>query len=185
MTGSAASTTARYNFPRVLTALGHDTVSTPNSKEGLSVEPSVARNTLIPSARQWAQVFSGRPGPGFSPPAIVPKHHPMDPPLIVRPIYAPRKRRRRLQMVVSTISHWAFVRALAYDMRWSVRFWRWKPMTRKRRLWCAVRSSAKCSWPRVKTNVQHRVPITSTFNRRTFRVNGSSFISYSSRLNRL
>ena len=38
----------------------------------LSVDPSVARNTLRSSTGHWAEFFSGRPGPGLSPPAIVP-----------------------------------------------------------------------------------------------------------------
>ena len=33
---------------------------------------SVDQNTLRSSTRHWAQFFSGRPGPGFSPPTIVP-----------------------------------------------------------------------------------------------------------------
>ena len=44
----------------------------PTHKGMLSVDPSVARNTLRSSTRHLAQLFSGRPGPGFSPPAIVP-----------------------------------------------------------------------------------------------------------------
>ena len=85
-------------------------------------------------------------------------------------------------MVVSTLSHCAFLRALAYDMRWPVRCRRWKPIVRRRRLWCAVRSSAKCFWPRVQVT-QARVSVTSALNMRTCRVNGAS--SYSSRWNRL
>ena len=42
-------------------------------------------------------------------------------------------------MVVSTLSHCAFLRALAYDMRWSVRCRRRKPMIRRRRL-CGARA---------------------------------------------
>ena len=36
------------------------------------MDPSVARNTLRLSTRHWAQFFSGRPGHGLSPPAVVP-----------------------------------------------------------------------------------------------------------------
>ena len=67
MKHSAASTTPRHQFPPFLAAVGHSTVSTLNTKGTLS-----ARNTLRSSARHWAQFFSGRIGPGFSPPAIVP-----------------------------------------------------------------------------------------------------------------
>ena len=42
MKQSAASTTPRYHFPLFLAALGHNTVSTPNSKGEISVDPSVA-----------------------------------------------------------------------------------------------------------------------------------------------
>ena len=56
------------------------------------------------------------PGPGFSPPAIVPTITR----LVSRSGFArcttPAKRRRRLRIVVSTLSHCAFLRALAYDM---------------------------------------------------------------------
>ena len=52
-------------------------------------------------------------------------------------------------MAVSTFSHCALLRALAYGMRWSVRCRRCKPMRRRRSWWCAVPRSAKCSWPRV------------------------------------
>ena len=121
MKHSAASTPPRYHFPPFLAAVGHSSVSTPNTEEGeLSVHPSVARNTLRLSTRYWARFFSGLPGPGFSPPAIVPN--------ITRRVgrswcvrcTPPAKRRRRL-LVVSTLSHCAFLRALAYDMRSSVR----------------------------------------------------------------
>ena len=129
--------------------MGRSTVSTPNTKGTLSADPSVARNTLRSSIGHWSQFFSGRPGPGFSPPAIDRN--------IIRRVgrsscvrcTPSAKRRRRLSMVVSKLSHCAFLRALAYDMRWSVRCRRWKPMIRRRNLWCAVRSSAKCYLPRV------------------------------------
>ncbi|MEP4442048.1 MAG: hypothetical protein ABJ059_01195, partial [Hyphomicrobiales bacterium] len=44
------------------------------------------------SARHGTRFFSGRPCPGFSPPAIVSKHFPADPPLIGRPLNGPRKK---------------------------------------------------------------------------------------------
>ena len=72
MKRSAASTIPRCQFPLFLAALGHSTaVSTPNSNGELSVDPSVASNTLMSSARHWAQFFSGRPRPGFTQPVIV------------------------------------------------------------------------------------------------------------------
>ena len=116
MKRSAASTTPRYHFPLFLAALGHNTVSTPNSKGELSVDPSVPWNTLMSSARHWAQCYSGRPGPGFSPPANVPNITRWSSRSLVVRCTAPAKRRRRLRMVVSTLSHCAFLRALAYDM---------------------------------------------------------------------
>ena len=58
--------------------------------------------------------------------------------------------------------------------------------SRRRNMWCAVRSSAKCSLPRVHvTHPYSRVCITSAFSMRNFRANGAASISYSSRLNRL
>lgn len=38
----------------------------------LSVDVSGAQNTLGPSPRHFAHFVCGRPGPGFSPPAVVP-----------------------------------------------------------------------------------------------------------------
>ena len=115
MKHSAASTTLRYHFPPCLAAVGHSTVSTPNTKGTLSVDPSVARNHVRSSTRHWGQIFSGRPGPGFAPPAIVP----IIPRGVGRPLFfrrtAPANRRRLLRMVVSTLSHCAFFRVLAYD----------------------------------------------------------------------
>ena len=116
------------------------------------------------STRHWAQFFSGRPRPGFSTPAIVPNiTRWVRRSLFVR-CTAPAKRRRRLRMIVSTLWHCDFLRALAYDMRWSVSCRRWKPVTRRRNLCCGVRSSAKCSLPRVRvTHPYSRVSITSAF----------------------
>ena len=118
---SAASTIPRCQFPLSLAALGHSTVATPNSKGELSVDPSVASKTLMSSTRHWAQFFPGRPRPGFTPPAIVPNiTRWVSRSLAVR-CPAPAKRRRRLRIAVSMLSHCAFLRALAYDMRWSLR----------------------------------------------------------------
>ena len=57
----------------------------------------------------------------------------------------PADRRRRLRMVVPTLSLCAFLRAFAYDMRWSVRCRRWKPMIRRRT--CGVPFAAHRSAP--------------------------------------
>ena len=130
MKRSAASKIPWRPFPLFLAAVDHSAVS--NSKGQLSVDPSLAWNTLMSSARHWAQFFSGRPGSGFSP------HQPS--PNIIRWVgrslvvrcTASAKRRRRLRMVVSTLSHCAFLRAFAYGMRWSVRCRRWPPMIRRR-----------------------------------------------------
>ena len=100
MTRSAASTTCRYHFAPFLAAVGDSTVSTPNAKGTLSVDPAVARNTLRSSNRHWAKFFSGRPGPVFSPPALVPNiTRRVSRSLRVR-CTAPANRRRRLRMVV-------------------------------------------------------------------------------------
>ena len=159
MKHSAASTTPRYHFPPFLATVGHSTVSTPNTEGTLSVDPSVTRNTLRSSTRHWSQFFSGQPGLGCSPPDTVPNiTRRVNSSLCVR-YMADANRRRRLRMVVSTLPHCAFLRALVYDIRWSVRCRRWKPMIRRRNPWCAVRSSAKCSLPRVRvTHPYSRVP---------------------------
>ena len=127
--------------------LGHNTVSLLRTAEGSSVDPSVARKTLRSSARHWAQFFSGRPGPGFSPPQPSPQHHPAGQTLIGRPLYAPRKEEVGVSLADGCLNALALclfeglgvrregVRALSAL---------WKPMIRRRRsLWCAVRSSAK------------------------------------------
>ena len=68
------------------------------------MNPSVARNTPRSSTRQQAQFFSGRRGPGFSPPAIVPNvTRRVSRSLCVR-CTTPAKRRRRLRVIVSTLS---------------------------------------------------------------------------------
>ena len=81
----------------------------------------MAWNTLMSSARHWAQSFSFRPGLGFSPSANAPSiTRWVSRPLVVR-CTAPGKTKRRWRMVVSTLSHFFFLRTLAYDMRLSVR----------------------------------------------------------------
>ena len=175
MKHSAASTTPRYHFPPSLAAVGHSTVCTRTTKGTLSGDPSVARHTLRSSTiknRNWDQFFSGRPGLGFSPPAVVPNSTRRVSRSLCVHCTPPAKRRRRLQMVVPTLSHCAFLRALAYDM-WSVRCRRWKPMVRKRNLWCGVRSSAKCYLPRVHVAHPYSSSITSAFSMRNFRANGA------------
>ena len=121
MKQSAASTISRCQFLLFLAALGHGTVFTPNCKGELSVDPSVGSNTLMSSARHWAQFFSGRPHPGFTPPAIVPNMSRWSSRSLVVRCTAPAKSRRRLRVVVPMLSHCAFLRTLAYDMPWSVR----------------------------------------------------------------
>ena len=146
MNPPAVSTTFRHHSSRFFAALGHNTVSTVNSKGELFVDPSVAFNTLMLSARHWTRFVSGRPRPGFSPPANVPNITRSVSRSLVVCCTPPAKSRRRLRKVVSTLSHYAFLRALSYDMRWSMRCRRRKPMTRRRRLWHPVQSSRTCSW---------------------------------------
>ena len=127
-----------------------------------------------------AQLFLGRPGPRFSPPAIVPN--------IIRRVSssgfarctAPEKSRRRLRIVALPPSHCALLRAFAYDMRWSVRCRRWKPVVQRRSLRYALWSStAKCSTPRVQvTHPCSDVSITSDFIMRAFNVNEAVSTSY-------
>ena len=74
------------------------------------MDPSIASNNLVSSTRHWAQLFSGRPRPGFTPPAIVPNiTRRVNRSLVVRCAApakrgaAPAKRRRRLRIVVSPL----------------------------------------------------------------------------------
>ena len=74
-----------------LNAPGHNTVSTPNSRGELSVDPSVVRKSLRSSARHWAKFFFFCSAwPWVLPTSHRPKHHPADQRLIGRPLYAPR-----------------------------------------------------------------------------------------------
>ena len=117
MKQSATWTISRCQFPLFLVALGHSTVSTPNSKGELSVGfeyPDVVYQTLGP-------VLFPRPRPVFTSPANAPNITRWVSRSLVVSCTAPAKRSRHLRMVVSTPSHCAFLRALAYDMRWSVR----------------------------------------------------------------
>ena len=53
-------------------------------------------------------------------------------------------------------------------------------MVRLRNMWCAVRSSVRCSLPGGQvTHPSSRVSISSAFSMRTFRVNGAASVSYS------
>ena len=86
MARSAASTIPRCQFPIFLAALGHSTVSTPNSRGELSVDPSVSSNTLKYFTRHWTQSFSGRPQSRVHSTSGRPEHHAMGQSLIARPL---------------------------------------------------------------------------------------------------
>ena len=185
MKPSAALTILRSQSPACLAAVGHNTVFTSSNKGEVSIYPSLALNTVMPSPRHRAYVFPGRPGPGSYPLTIAPN--------ITRRVSrsgfarctAPAKRRRRLRTAVSTLSHWAFLRALAYVMRWLVRCRRWEVVIRTGSLWCALWTTAKCSTPRVHvTHPYSSVPITSDFSTRIFTVNEAVSISHRFRVNR-
>ena len=117
---SAASTLPRGQFPLFLAALGHSTVSTPNSKGELSVDSSVASNTLMSSARHLDQFFSGLPRPEFTPPAIFPIVTWRASRSFVFRCAASATKRRRSRIVVSALSKCTFFRTRMQDMRWSV-----------------------------------------------------------------
>ena len=156
--------------------MGYDTVSTLDTKEMLSADPSRTRNTLTLSVRHRTKLFSGPPCPEFSPPAIVLNITRRTSGSFSAPCMTP-KRRHHLQLVVSTFSRCALLRALAYDMRLFVHCWRLKPMirrvklwcdVRRLKLWCDVRSSARCSLRSVHVIHPHcRASITSAFSLRT------------------
>ena len=71
MNCSAASRTPRYNSA---TCWLHKAVSTPNTKGGSSVDPSVARNPPRCSTMHLCQVLNCPPGLGFSPTSHRPDH---------------------------------------------------------------------------------------------------------------
>ena len=91
MKRSAASTTPRHRSPAFLTSVGPNSVSTPNDEAVLSVDPSVARNTLKSSASNWTQFRPNRPGLRFSPSVIVPNSIRLVNRSFIFPLYGPRK----------------------------------------------------------------------------------------------
>ena len=124
----AALTTPRYQFSLFLAALDHSALFTPNSKTGLCVDPSVALNALISSARDWVQFFSGRPGLGLSP------HQPSS--RTTRDGSAARLLSFvRLPQGGGGLCGWSsqrshvVLRVSAVDMWWSVRCRPWKPIS--------------------------------------------------------
>ena len=135
-----------------------------------------------------------RRDPGLSPRAIVPSitrwtRRSLQS-LVGRSLYTPRKDGAsfadgRLDALTLCLLEGLGIRHVM--MRWSMRCRRWKPMIRKRRSWCAVRTSVKRSWPRVQvTHPYSTVSTTSVFSGRTFRVHGHPPCrTASSRLNRL
>ena len=116
MKRSTASTIPRYQFPLFLAALGHIAQSLLRTvkKGSYPWTPcSVASDTLMMSStRHWAQFFFDRPRPGFTPPAIVPNFTRWVSRSLVVRCTAPAKRRRRLRIGVSTLSHCAFFESL-------------------------------------------------------------------------
>ena len=115
MKRSTASTAPRYKLPLVLAAPCNSIVYTPKSKGGLSVEPLGASNNLILSARsylaQFVFVYGLVPGSPHHPSCT--NHHAIGQPLMVVRCTAAVYRRRRLRVVVSTLSHRASLRVLA------------------------------------------------------------------------
>ena len=92
----------------------HRFLSEQQAKGEFSAEISVASKTLRSSARHWASIFSGPPGLGLFPPAIV-----QNTTRQVSRCLAVCKRRHHLQMAVSVLSGCVRLRALAYNMRGS------------------------------------------------------------------
>ena len=137
----------------------------------------------MPHVSHRPYAFPRRPGSGLSPSAIVPNMTRRISRLGL-PCTAPAKGGRCLRIVASTLSHCAFLRALVYGMRWSVRCRRWKPVIRRRSLRRTLWSAAKCSTPRVHaTRPYSSVSLTSAFSMQTFRGNGAVSVPRSSSLN--
>ena len=106
----------RCQLPVCLAVVGRSAVSSPNNKAEVPLIPLFGS-----THRDVAHVCRGRPGSGFSPPFVAPN--------ITRRVsrsgfarcMPPANRRRRLRILVSALSHCAFSRTLAYDLRWSAR----------------------------------------------------------------
>ena len=110
MKRSAAWRTPRYHMPAFLAAIVHTSASTPKNNTECSVDPSVASNALRSSSRHLCQLFGCPPGLRPCPQVIFPSITRLgDCPSLCR-VTAPAKN-RRLQMVVSMVSHRVFLRA--------------------------------------------------------------------------
>ena len=84
----AASTTPRYQFPPFLADLDHSALFTPNSKGGLSVDPSVALNAYaLISLEIGPSSFLVGLVPGCPHTSHRPGHNAMGQPLRCRPLY--------------------------------------------------------------------------------------------------
>ena len=104
---SEGSATFRYHFTPFFSTVGHNAVSTANTKGKRSVGSSLARNALISYTRHWVQFFAGRPVPGLSRPPIVPIITGRVSLQIVVRCMAFADRSRHSRMVVSTSWHCA------------------------------------------------------------------------------
>ena len=137
------------------------------------------------STRYQAHVFPLRPGPGLSPPAIVTNTTRR----VSRSGFArcttPANSRRRLRIVVSALSHRAFLRALAQDKRLPVRCSRWKPIirTKKQAVPTVEHSEVLHAESPRHTPMQQRFHHPG-LNMRTFSMNEAVSTSYSSSLHR-
>ena len=175
----AASTTPRYQFPPFLAALDLSALFTPKIKGRLSGDSPVALNALISSARYLAQLFSGRPGPGLSPHQPSSLTSSRDGSAAQLPFFIRLMQRGGGGCGWSSQCFHIVLRVLAVGRWWSLRRPRSKPISVRRRFYCAVRRSAKCPWPRfLAIRPYSRASITSVFSRRTFRVNPASSMSY-------
>ena len=94
-------------FPLFLAALDNGTLSTPDSEEGLSVDPSVALYALMSSSRYWAHFFfRGWPVSGLSPPYPTSRTSRDGSAVHLSSVGTALARRRwRLRVVVSTLSN--------------------------------------------------------------------------------
>ena len=113
MNRSAASRILRCYLLAFFAAWTRSTVSTPDCRAESSVERSVDQETARSSLRVLSQLFGGPPGPGFFPPAICANIIRLGNRSLFCRTVAPAKKSRRLRVVVSILSQFVFLRALA------------------------------------------------------------------------
>ena len=107
----AASRILRYQIPAIFAAVIDNAVSTPNTKSGCSVDPSVVWNSLRSSTMNICQVLHCSPGLALSSPASYrPEYYPTGYSFITLPWHgmAPAEKSRHVRMAFFTMSQLPF-----------------------------------------------------------------------------